>query len=65
MQSAGVEMKYKEYSFGKMITSIGPVGPAAGEYLAIYVNGKYSEKGAADIMPENGDLIEFKVEKIK
>ncbi len=65
MRAADVPMKYSEYSFGKMITSVGIIGPAEGEYLAIYVNGNYSEKGASDIVPAEGDMVEFRMEKIQ
>ncbi|GEM_PF-4924096 len=65
MHENGVSMKYREYSFGKMITSIGLIGPSAGGYLSIYANGKYSEKGASELVPRNGDTIEFRIEKIE
>ena len=60
----GISFGYREYAYGTFITAIGKVVPSNGEYLAIYVDGKYAEKGATDLKPENGSTIEFKVEKI-
>ena len=40
MQANGTQVKYKEYSFGKMVIGIGIIEPGQGQYLAIYVNGK-------------------------
>lgn len=60
----GISFGYREYAYGTFITAIGKVVPGQGEYLAIYVDGKYAEKGVADTIPEEGSTIEFRVEKI-
>ncbi|VVB98691.1 Uncharacterised protein [uncultured archaeon] len=65
MQESGVQMKYREYSFGKMITSIGIIEPGQGQYLAVYVDGNYSQKGIDEIIPKQGQTIEFKLEQIQ
>ncbi len=60
----GVPIGYKEYPFGAFIYQVAGVEPLEGEYLAIYVDGRYSEKGAQGIIPEEGQIIEFRVEGI-
>ncbi len=61
----GVTIGYEEYPFGVFIYQVAGIEPPQGEYLAIYINGKYSEKGAQDIIPLEGQTIDFRVEKIK
>lgn len=64
LKDNNVEFEYKEYSFGVFITGIEGLSPAEGEYLAIYVDGKYSEKGATEIIPANNSEVGFRVEKV-
>jgi hypothetical protein len=61
---SGVNFNYKKYTYGAFITEIEGLKPNNNEYIAIYVNGKYSDKGVSSIMPKNNDTIEFKLEKM-
>ncbi len=64
LRKSGAKMEYEDYTFGKMITAIGTAKAGQGSYIAIYVNSVYAEKGVSEIIPENGDIIEFRLEKI-
>ncbi len=59
-----VPVKYRDFSFGKMVVGIGDLEPSGNEYLAIYANGSYADRGVSDILVYDGLVVEFKVEKI-
>ncbi|MEK6958072.1 MAG: DUF4430 domain-containing protein [archaeon] len=60
-----INMKYEDYSIGPFITGIEGVSPQSGEYMAVYVNGKYADSGVGDLKIIGGENIEFRVEKIE
>jgi len=60
-----INFNYKKYSYGAFITEIEGLKPKNNEYIAIYINEKYSDKGVSSITPKNNDIIEFKLEKIE
>ena len=59
-----VPMVYDEGSYGVFIKEISYLKPRQGEYLALYVDGKYSNVGIKDVFPKEGTVIEFRAEKI-
>jgi outer membrane lipoprotein-sorting protein len=60
-----INFNYKKYAYGAFITEIEGLKPKNNEYIAIYINEKYSDKGVSSITPKNNDIIEFKLEKIE
>jgi hypothetical protein len=61
--NANAKIEFKQYSFGKFIESINGIKPKENEYWAIYVNGKYSEKGIELIQLTDDTELKFKIEK--
>lgn len=63
LKENNVMMEYEQYSFGVLITRIEAMVPQIGEYIALYVNGDYSNVGVSDLELNDGDVLEFRVEK--
>jgi len=64
LKNSDFPFTYEEQLFGAFLTSIGALKPTENEYLAVYLNGEYASVGISDLIPENGDKINFKIEKI-
>lgn len=65
-----LEMQYrvegKDFpGVGKFVISINGIAPDQNHFWAFYVNGKQAEVGASNYITKNGDLIEWRLEKIK
>ncbi len=56
---------YQEYDFGIFLEGIDGLKGNQQYFWAIYVNGEKSEVGIADIVLNQGDIIEFKYEAIE
>lgn len=50
---------------GEFVESIDGIKPEKDQFWAFYVNGKSSTVGASQYVMKNGDLIEWKLEKIE
>ena len=61
-QNSCYKATYKEYSFGRSVTSICGVATDVSKkyYWLIYVNGKSAQYGVDGLKPKDGDLITFK-----
>ncbi|MBI2597793.1 MAG: DUF4430 domain-containing protein [Candidatus Diapherotrites archaeon] len=64
MKSA-VKVQTQETSFGEFVTGIAGVQADSKHYWALYVNGKYAEKGIGQYTLEEDTLIEWQLEEIK
>ena len=64
MRRNGVPFEYEEFSFGVMVTGIGGQTPGPNQYIAIYVDGDYSDRGVKDITLEKGASVDFRIEGI-
>ncbi|NHM32603.1 DUF4430 domain-containing protein [Neobacillus terrae] len=53
---------FKQYDFGKMVTSIKGVETTGADYWGFYVNGKMADVGAEDYKLQPNDKITFKYE---
>jgi hypothetical protein len=59
------EVEYEDYgSMGAFVKGINGIRPGQGNYLALYVNGEYANKGISSHSIEDDTLIEWKIEKI-
>jgi hypothetical protein len=58
------EVDYDEYAFGPFVKSFDGITPAEGEYLALYVNGLYAEKGISEYVLSEDASIEFRFESL-
>lgn len=56
----------KDYGadLGEMVLAINGVEPAKDEFWAFYINGKSANVGASSYTTQDGDTIEWKLEKI-
>jgi len=63
LMKKNISVKYTLYSFGPLITEIEGTKPEGSDYWALYVNGKYAEKGIADYILDEDLEIEWKIEK--
>ncbi len=64
---SGHNVETKSFSgVGEFVESINGVkADGKKEFWAFYLNGQQAQVGASDYKPKNGDVIEWKVEKIK
>lgn len=60
-----VALDYKMYHAGAFVKSIGGVKPPKGYYLALYINGKYADKGISSQVIKKDTVIEWKTESIE
>jgi len=60
-----VALGYKMYNAGAFVESIGGIKPPKGYYLALYINGKYADKGISSQVIEKDTIIEWKTESIE
>lgn len=58
-----IPLSVKEYSFGKMVESIGNETNSTDNAWIFYVNGKSADKGADQFKLSDGDIIEWKYTK--
>jgi hypothetical protein len=58
------EVDYEEYAFGPFVKSFNGMVPSEGEYIALYVNGDYAEKGISEYVLNEDTLIEFRFESV-
>ncbi|MBI4210324.1 MAG: DUF4430 domain-containing protein [Candidatus Diapherotrites archaeon] len=65
MQEGDIAIETAQYSFGAYIKSIAGISQDEKHYIAIYVDGNYSQKGISDLRLGDGSLIEFRLEEIK
>ncbi len=61
----GENMKYKEYDFGVMVSSIYGVDAPSTHYWALYVDNNYASKGIADYIVDSPVKFEWRLEKIE
>ena len=54
----------RQFAFGELVESIGGVKADSTHYWALYVNGKYAERGLADYPIEGEMQITWKYEKL-
>ncbi|MEM4261785.1 MAG: DUF4430 domain-containing protein [Candidatus Diapherotrites archaeon] len=62
--SNNVNFTYKDFGFGKMVLSVENLVPQKGEYLAIYVDGVYADKGISELEVKENAVLEFRIEKV-
>jgi hypothetical protein len=55
---------YKQYSFGVLVESIGGVTPDNQHFWKLYLNGQASQVGADQLQLHDGDVVEWKIDKI-
>ncbi len=60
-----IEVEYEIYPTGAFIKGIEDVSPPKGYYLALYVDGKNSEKGIFEYIINEDILIEWKTESFE
>ncbi len=61
-QLTGIE--FQQFDFGVMVNSINGVRPDENHFWKLFYNGQESQVGAGDLQTRNGDVIEWKLEKI-
>lgn len=59
------DVKTTKYSFGEMVTSIAGIEAGDENFWAFYVNGKMSPVGAGELVTRDGQLVEWKLEKVE
>lgn len=59
-----VPADFDNTAYGPFIKGLYGIAPANGEYIAIYADGNYAQAGIAQIYPQNGMILEFRLEKI-
>ncbi len=60
-----VEVQTQESSFGEFVTGIAGVQADTKHYWALYVDGKYAEKGIGDYTLDEDLAVEWRLEEIK
>jgi hypothetical protein len=62
---ASYQIQSKEYSgLGEFVESINGITPDKDQFWSFYVNGKQAAVGASAYITKNGDVIEWKLEKV-
>lgn len=60
-----VEVKTQQSGFGEFVTGIAGVQADTQHYWALYVDGKYAEKGIDQYTLDEGTAVEWRLEEIK
>ncbi len=59
------EVEYKEYDFGVFVEGINGVKGNDEYFWSLYVNGEQSKVGATEVLLKDGDVVEWRYEKIQ